>query len=291
MLMLSVATIAGFALSNQREPPAVPAVAIASPSPQISQSPPVRTAPTGSPTGQPRSPTPAPQSVPPTAAPATQPEQVQPLPDSPMAAFRERMVRGDSSYHLDMDGSMQIGNERMALVVSLDVAGADFEGTMKIKQDRVRVTADLLVVDGVQYTRPSGGEWLRVEGPAEDMPGDVFSSIGSDGWDALEYVGPVKRDGARLHHLRVPLVDWQRISSGFLDGGRSGLTIRSLRFDIWVTKDGKPRQAKIAFDGTVREGIVEVDMTYDFDYRFSRFGDPFEIRPPTRFTDPDKPQS
>lgn len=34
-----------------------------------------------------------------------------PLPDEPMAAFRERIVRGDLSYHFFLTGSMELGNE------------------------------------------------------------------------------------------------------------------------------------------------------------------------------------
>jgi hypothetical protein len=294
MLMISVAVIGGITINRMRSPAPAPQAPAAAglPSPRLSLAP--------SSTGSPRltpgtsdAPRPAPTGLlsPPPGPASAPPVDLGPLPDHPAAAFRERMLRGAESYRFDLTGSMEVGNERLTLEVSLDVAGADYEGTMKVNQERVRVTAELIVKDGVQYTRAPGGEWMREAERPGAMPGDLFNSIGAEGWSALEYVGPDTRDGDRLHHLQIPLVDWEKISESFLDGERAGGSIRTLNVDIWVTRDGRPRRAEIALDATVREGAVEVDMTYSFTYQISGYGDPIEIRAPEDFTDPDTPTS
>ncbi len=99
--------------------------------------------------------------------------------------------------------------------------------------------------------------------------------------ESLRLVGTVQRDGRTLHHLSVPDVDWQSLSSFFLDENAGGFDIRQLDFDVFVAANALPHSAKLIIDGTAIAAGTEVEMTIDLAYRFSRFGEDFEIDAPT----------
>jgi hypothetical protein len=285
-VLLLIGTIAGLALSFASRPPAgiVPAADLASGKPLPTPSPRI--------THDPRpSPSPTPLRRTPPARPSPSPADLGPMPDHPAEAFVWRMLQADASYRVVADGRFEAGNERFTMKIEMDVAGSDVKGSVTVAQKRVRATVDMIVKDGAQYMRIPGEGWVREDGPPEAMPGDIFG-YEADAYDGLEYLGRVTRDGKKLHHLRLLTDDVEALTRGLRDElGDAALDIRKLRFDIWVTADGRPRSALIRFDGTVRVDGAELDMTFNFDFRFTKWGEKFVIEAPARYSDADSWES
>lgn len=197
------------------------------------------------------------------------------------------MLRGDATYTVETEGQFAVGNDRLAWNSTMDVAGRDLSGSMRISQQRVRVLTDIIVKDDVQYTRLAGEEWIREEGVPQGMPMALFLTTNPSGsYSGLEYVKAVKRDGRQLHHLRMPQSFVPGLTDEMIAGYEGGLSVRSLTLDLWVTGDGKPAAANLTFDATARAAGVEVDMTIEMAYRFTRWGDDIVIEAPEQFTDP-----
>jgi hypothetical protein len=93
-------------------------------------------------------------------------------------------------------------------------------------------------------------------------------------------VGTTKVAGRRLHHLRIPDVEWRRLSRSLLGENGEGVRINRLGYDVFVTKQGLPQVTRLGVDGTVIQAGFEVDVTFDFEYRFSRFGQRVRIDAP-----------
>lgn len=100
--------------------------------------------------------------------------------------------------------------------------GSDYRGRTRLLQDRVRATEELVVVDGVRYVRVPGGDWQRDGEPAPaEVPGDPFAMGSPVDWAGLEYVGPVRREGRRMHHLRMPELDWEGLTETLIGEARA----------------------------------------------------------------------
>jgi hypothetical protein len=207
------------------------------------------------------------------------------LPAGPGRAFVARMLDPNGSYTLAATGAFLYGNEDGTFKFQMDVAGPDLDGSFTLAENRVRTTALVIVKDGVEYVRPAGEPWMRQSGIPSGMPGDLFAGkIPAADWMALEYVGAEQSGGERLHHLRLPIVDWRAFSRLILEKDDGG-TINELSFDIWVTDTGEPRTAEFKFDAVLRAAGVEADITFSMSYQFSRFGEKFVIEAPARFVD------
>lgn len=288
MLLVVVAVIGVMLFSGSQQPAYLPAAVLPTSSPPASQ--PTATASPGVAT----SPSPAPSvpvSAPPASASAAAPASATPipplvLPDNPADAFVARMLYG-ASYSVEADGQFDFGGERGSWGFVMDVGGSDLSGVFTIAQKRLRLVTDIVVKDDIQYDRPAGEGWVRREGTPEGMPMDIFSAHhGPQSFEGLEYVGAVTRNRAQLHHLRLPSAFLPDLSTMWLDEFDGGLVLHDFTFDLWVTDDGRPRSASVVFDGTVRSAGAEVDMTFNMDYRFSRWGEPIVIEPPEHYTDP-----
>lgn len=290
MLVAVVAVIGVLLYTDSERPVLLPAAVLPISSPLAS--PPAATAPP--PVAISPSPAPSvPASVPPAAATPVASASATPtapplvLPDDPAAAFAVRMLRGDATYTVETEGQFAVGNDRLAWNSTMDVAGRDLSGSMRISQQRVRVLTDIIVKDDVQYTRLAGEEWIREEGVPQGMPMALFLTTNPSGsYSGLEYVKAVKRDGRQLHHLRMPQSFVPGLTDEMIAGYEGGLSVRSLTLDLWVTGDGKPAAANLTFDATARAAGVEVDMTIEMAYRFTRWGDDIVIEAPEQFTDP-----
>ena len=190
------------------------------------------------------------------------------------------MQRGDATYVVDSEGTFAFGNERGRMHISVKVAGDDLDGTVELAQDRVRYRTAVIIKDGVEYVRPSGEGWTRQPTNIDAVANPFGSQTGPTSWFGLENVGTVRRKGELQHHLRIPDVNWRELSSTFVDENAGGMEIRELTFDVWVSPNGIPSLARIAFDGIARAHGVEADMTFAFDYVFSNFGDTIVIEAP-----------
>jgi hypothetical protein len=173
--------------------------------------------------------------------------------------------------------------------VSMKVAGQDVDGKIELSQDRERYRADVIVKDGIQYVRPAGEGWIRQAAPLGTFTNPFVGRTSTADWVGMERVETVRRDGQLLHHLRLPDFDWQTMSSSLLDENAGGMEIKQLLFDIWVTDNGVPASANIAFDGTTRANGIEADFTFDLDYTFTKFGEPIVIEAPQNYDDETDP--
>jgi len=287
-MFLAVAALVGVILySDSLRPAFLPGAVLPIISPAATPAATTGPAATVIPSAAPSGAVPAPSA---SASPATQPSAIPTaplqLPDHPADAFVARMLHG-ASYSVEADGRFDFGGERGSWGFAMDVAGRDLSGVFTIAQKRVRVVTDIVVKDNVQYNKFAGEGWIREEGVPEGMPMDMFATTEDpQSWEGLEYVGAVTRNRTQLHHLRLPAAFLPELSAMMLDEYEGGLVVHDLTFDLWVTADGRPRSADLVFDGTVRSAGVEVDMTFNLDYRYSRWGEPIVIEAPERFTDP-----
>jgi hypothetical protein len=288
-MLLAVVALTGVILYTDSQRPAyLPAAVLPTSSPES-------TTPTATATPQSAiSPSPAPSvpvSAPPASATPGAPASATPkaplvLPDDPAAAFVARMLHG-ASYSVKADGEFDFGGEKGSWGFAMDVAGRDLSGVFKIHQKRIRIVTDIIVKDGVQYDKLAGEGWVREEGVPEGMPMDLFATTqGPQSWDGLEYVGSTTRNQRQLHHLRLPAALLPGLSAMWIDEYDGGLVLNDFSFDLWITDDGRPQSSDLVFDGTVRSAGVEIDMTFNMRYSFSRWGDDIVIERPAHFTDP-----
>jgi hypothetical protein len=231
-----------------------------------------------------RPPTPSPSSasLPPATYQPSSPLPTHDLPDDPALAFAARMNAGSASYRVDCRGSFVVGNTVGNFSSSTSVSGADMAGEYEFSMGRIRVAAEVVVKDGAQYVRPSGEEWTRIADVESSMPGDLLTTFGATDWGLMKVVGRERRDGQRVHHLRIPNVDWQALSETLFED--QGELIKGVKLDVWVTPSGVPVEAKLSVEGTTTEDGVELDFEIDFDYRFTRFGEPLPIEAPTDYS-------
>lgn len=184
---------------------------------------------------------------------------------------------------------MDVGNERLQWTYTMDVAGHDLSGIYTISQGRVRAVTEIIVKDNVQYTRLAGEGWVREPGVPTGMPGDMFETTDVDqSFDGMEYVGLVNHGGRKLHYLRLPQVPLAELNALIGDQFAGGLILHDFGFDLWIRDDGRPRSAAVLMDGTVVSQGVELDLTVNFDYIYSRWGEPVTVEAPEQFTDPDR---
>lgn len=288
MFVAVVAMIGVILYTDMQQPAILPAALLPTSSPEPSSPP----AATDSPAAT--SPSPAPSalaSAPPALATPVATANLTPtalppfvLPNDPLEAFAYRMARGDATYHVAAEGDMDVGNESLAFHMEMDFAGDDVSSVIDISQKRVRARTESIVKDGIQYDRLAGDGWIRSEGTPDGLSSGIFGSMYS--LDGLEYVGAVRRNGQLLHHLRFPQEYVPLLNSAFIEDFAGGMTVHDFRFDVWITGDGRARSATFKMDGTAHESGVEVDVTLDFEYRFSRWGEPIVVDAPAQYTDP-----
>jgi hypothetical protein len=240
-------------------------------------------------------PSPPRTSVPPAAAtqpagssPVARPAPSLPLPPidprlagTPAGAFIALMMSGDARYHAEAAGSAVYGNEHVTIGYSANVSGRDLDATWVLGQDRERAVMSVIIKDDRYYSKPAGEPWQQWESQSS-LPSDSFSSISANSWGALTYAGPDERGGRRLHHLQLPEIDWAGIPDVYyLDADEGGTIIHDMGCDIWVSAAGEPVEASIWFEATARNGGLEIDLSYELDYDFSRVGEPVQIEAPT----------
>lgn len=289
MLLAVVAVIGVLLYTDSQRPGFLPAAVLPSSSPAdslpaatLASTPSVAISPSATPSSSLSAP---PASVTPPAASPTPTEPLV-LPDDPAEAFVARMLYG-ASYSVTADGRFDFGGEEGSWGFEMDVAGSDLGGVFTIAQKRVRLVTDIIVKENIQYDKPAGEGWVRREGNPEGMPMDILAAHrGPQSFEGLEYVGAVRRDRMQLHHLRLPSAFLPQLSTMWLDEYDGGLVLHDFSFDLWITDDGRPRSADVVFDGTVRSAGAEVDMTFNMNYRFSRWGEPTVIEAPEQYTDP-----
>lgn len=195
-----------------------------------------------------------------------------------IASFVELAKRPDHTFHWHLDSSIQAGFSAMDITADMDVAGKDQAGTITFAVGKEKVVAEMVVKNGVVYTREAGGRWRKGEIPADEAPVDPLTSVA--GGATFQYAGSERRDGSRVvHHLRSKdweLNDVQRIASS------QGMKVRvaSTRFDVFVSDEGVPEEGRFTARMSMTVSGQRINVTVSGSYTFSRFGEPITIKAP-----------
>ncbi len=179
------------------------------------------------------------------------------------------------SYHLDGTGSSSAPNFEELFVLSLDVVGDDYTGTV----DTIGGSGqgELIRLDGVMYVRPAGQEWTAARTSDAGLRQDPF--MGLAGKRELEYGARLVEDGAIVHRL-LSTKAYAPSVARMLDLGSFGMHPDTRTLELIVTDDGVPLRATFAcvVNGDLADGTPHFEGTAE--YAFSAFGEPVVIATP-----------
>src|SRR5687768_845097 len=230
-------------------------------------------------------PTPAvtsrPTTAPLTAAPPTPTPLVTPVPAPTgvaadvIDAFFSRFARENLPFHVETDveftGSTGSETENGSVTVNGDIDGENFDGEVILMGERVLVR----FVDGVAYGKEADGDWITLPDFKQTQPLNPFGQLEPT---EVTYVGPAERDGHSVHEL-----GFDKWIGGELEAeGMSGIELLSNDFALFVTAKGVPVEAVLDFSisGRIAGYAQPVEFDYHVVYRFSKVGEPVDIRAP-----------
>ena len=152
-----------------------------------------------------------------------------------------------------------------------DISGDDVAMLIELTAPGVQQATDLVVVGDTAYTRQEGEAWISAPraAVADSVAGLLDNLRVVEDPNHLRYVGLEDFEGRQLHHL-VAATEVPYTPS-------TGGTGQFETLDVWVEEDGTPVSIRgdfTAVDGAGNRGEGTSEM------RFSRFGEPVEIKAP-----------
>ena len=177
-------------------------------------------------------------------------------------------ARNDSvPFHLVLTSQVEVLSRPVIVRLVLDISGTgDMAGQIATKAVDVTDTADLVIVDGRQFVRLAGQDWVELSGGAANA-----NPLGEVPLDKVAWVGKETIGGKALHKLKIddPSVvgasntDTTDISDVHIDSGV---------MDFWVTDDGTPVTARFRIIGTAIARNQKTDLSIVGRYEFSDVG-------------------
>lgn len=188
-------------------------------------------------------------------------------------AFRA-FIETDQTFHMTADMQLTINKVLVDMDVAEDVSGGNEKGSIDIRGAGVSIHMEVVVLDGKAYLKLANRKWEKV-----DVDTSSSNPLGDLRVDGLQPVDIVNVGGVPAHHFRVD--DPTALDSNTITGNAlTDLKLTSSSFDVYLTRDGVPLTAKLAFAGTGtfqgKASSVEANIRYDF----SRFGVPVKIVAP-----------
>lgn len=177
----------------------------------------------------------------------------------------------------DITATITSGNEESELLITSegDVSGEDFAGTVETDFGLGRIEIEVVIVDGVSYTRVGEGPWQANDEFQQTQPLNPFEQLAPED---LEYVGSAMQGGEELHELRTETWIGGEIEAQNIPN--SDLELDSSVFQIFVTDAGVPVEARLEFVVVGTSAGQRARLAYVVDYAFSDVGEPVEIEAP-----------
>lgn len=207
----------------------------------------------------------------PTATPTAAPT---PTPFDVGAAFLA-IVTGDSlDGTIEMSGTMEMGITA-EISGAIDVDGDNSRTEFSFAFGSTKTTNESVEVDGVTYTRSSGGPWLEAEPTSSGGESDENFSTWMRSLEAVEDLGLVTIDGQELHHLKP---DKPLPAGAFMNPAMEDPTFT---IEMYAKANGSPALFRIEGSWTqdVNGQLISVAMALDM--TFSRIGSGPAVRAPT----------
>lgn len=214
---------------------------------------------------------------------ATEPTPPPPGPAGPLRG-REAVVEAmvaemnrTQTVHLDLSGSTDSAGVRIRMTGGYDINGSDLAGWLDISGRGLGVVGriEMVVKDGIAYTRAAGGAWSTERLPTGQQAGAGAGFTRLD-LALMDYRGVVRRDGKRFHLFRLPNIDWPVIFEG-LRPSSPGQVVDVVG-EMLVNDRGQIESETVTmtFAGQGTNPPVDVDV----EVRYSRYGVPVTISAP-----------
>lgn len=217
-----------------------------------------------------------PPTPPPSATPVPTPVVVTPEGDAAREGFVKFAGSNDTPFHLVLTSRVEVLSRPVTIRLVLDVSGTgDMAGLVAAKILDVTETADLVIVDGREFVRVAGKDWVELSG--EPTTADPLGAVPLDkvAWVGMDTIG-----GKSLHHLQID--DPSVIGASNTDQPEiSDVHVTSGVMDFWVTADGTPVTAKFLIVGSAVARAQKTDLSIIGRYEFTDVGKPVTIEAPT----------
>jgi hypothetical protein len=225
----------------------------------------------------PATPTHGPSAPPASPTPSPSPEAWRSDPDHPANLFAALMTSTDVSYHVENKVTVSYLTSQAALGETWDVSGADLTYSF-IYNTPTGVTKRRAVRKGdTLYVKEGDKQWI--EQHVFDWF-DIWGEASPDAYSRLSFVGQETKDGATAYHVSLPVQGFPYVSTEamVITGAPSVST-----WDVWVDAAGEPLTASMhaGFNGVIERRSIPIQM--DFQYTFSKVGDPLNIEVPAQF--------
>lgn len=183
----------------------------------------------------------------------------------------------DLAYHLDGTGSSHADGFDESFVMSLDIVGDNYVGTI----DTIGGSglADFVRLDGVMFLRVGGADWVTRRYTSSDIQMTPF--MGMEGKRELAYDHRIET-GSTVQHLLVTTDTYAPNVNRMLDLSAFRLQPTSVSLELIVTDAGVPVSATFScvVEPSVADGIPGFEGSAS--YAFSRFGEAVDIRAPVK---------
>jgi hypothetical protein len=184
------------------------------------------------------------------------------------------------TMHVVVTGEVTVssGNQSQPLSIdmSMDVKGNDGVGDASVDVGTGMVSFKLLIRDGRGYL-DNHGDWTEQPNFEQSAPLNPFTNLRRA--RDVEYLGPLERDGQRLHRLRA--VVW--FGGDLADLESSGWTgVRITRNKTVMQVDDAGTPVSLDFVGRLsgRFNGQKTSIDFDMGYDFSDVGEPVTIPRP-----------
>jgi hypothetical protein len=219
-------------------------------------------------------PTPSGSAVAPTGAPAASASGAtgSPVAGGPLVELAVAKLNGEPLVtHFKETATGDSNGKTVIAVIEGDIDGKDLAYRLSGTSNGESVDFELILVGDAAWGRQGGGPWTKT--PASQVKSSTDSLVAAirtvHDPSQLADLGVQTIEGRDLHHLTAAVEIPYSVSTGAKG--------RYDDFDIWVEADGTPVLVSTAFSGD----LGSVAATGTTEIRFSNFGGPITILPPT----------
>lgn len=180
-------------------------------------------------------------------------------------------------FHENLDETVSAEAFGGLIKGDLDVAGADFAGTIQFTDGKVLRAGDVVLVDNIGYARLPGKGWVQSPQLVPYQSPDPFTAI--DRTEPIYDLGVETRAGQSVYHLRI--TDWIFGDPNvYLNVPAGTLNVKDTRFDIWVTDAGVPVAAQLDADLTAAEIQTQIPVAVHAVYTMTNVGGQIVVTAP-----------
>lgn len=222
---------------------------------------------------------------PPTSAPVAPSASPKPRPESvAMAAFVKRVTSGSFSYRVGFKGDVVASADRLPIVGSMDVSGADFASSFTYDfsrdyRDVGKIRVQVRGVNGKGYVKSGSSAWRSIKGFDAADSYVPFKTVRTTG--DLRYLGPVDIGGRTYH--RIGIAGALLLHPNTIPGRLQKEKLDELTLEVVIDDAGRPKRGSWRMRAQGRVGPASGQLqriVYELDLTFSKVGSKLPIRRP-----------